>query len=186
MHSLSPSTALGGDEPRVDNIGSITITEVPFVAIASVAARLGGEKATATALKSYIGAAAPDAGKSLGKAPLLAFWTGPDQWMVTAPMETHELIADDLTAKVKGKASITEQSGAWVQFDVEGDGKVDMFERLSALPIRNMVAGDANRTRIEQLGCFVLHHGEKISILGPRASTGSLHHALLAAATSIS
>jgi len=56
---------------------------------------------------------------------------------------------------------------------------------LCALPIRQMGAGDANRTRIEQIGCFVLHHGDRISVLGPRASAGSLYHALIATATSI-
>jgi sarcosine oxidase subunit gamma len=49
-----------------------------------------------------------------------------------------------------------------------------------------MRAGDAQRTVIHHLGCYVLKRAaeDHIRILGPRASAGSLHHALLDAAHS--
>ena len=185
MHNLKPITALGGTEPRIDRIGGLTVTEVPAIAIASVATRLGGEKATAAALKKLIGAPLPGPGKTAGKAPMLAIWSGPDQWMVIAPLPEHELLADTIADAVKGKASVTEQSGAWVQFDVEGAAVLDFFERLSALPIRKMQAGDGERTRIEHLNAMVICHGARFSILGAGSSAGSLHHALVTAARSV-
>ncbi len=185
MHNLTASTSLGGANPASETIGKMTVSEVPFTALASISARLGGEDHTATMLKSFTGCEAPGPNKMTVSSGMNCFWTGQDQWMISAPMKTHELVASDLSKLAEGHASVTEQSGGWAQFDVSGDRLNDMFERLCALPIRQMNAGDANRTRIEQVGCFVLHHGDRISVLGPRSSAGSLFHALVCAAKSI-
>ena len=162
MHDLKPITALGGNEPQTDVIGTITIAENDGVALASVAARLGND---------------PEAG----------FWMGPDQWMVGAPMTTHEDLAEQLKSRFGNTASITEQSGAWVVFDVTGTTMRDMCELLCNVPIRRMQAGDVQRTMIHQMGCFVIRRkaDDHIRILGPRASAKSLHHVLLTAARSV-
>jgi len=185
VHSLKASTSLGGASAASETIGAMTITEVPFTALASVAARLGGEAHTAEMVKTFSGSDAPGVNKLTTSGDLVCFWTGADQWMIAAPMETHEEMASELAKLADGNASVTEQSGGWAQFDVSGENINEMFERLCALPIRNMGKGDANRTRIEQIGCFVLHHGDRVSIFGPRASAGSLYHALTAVAQSI-
>lgn len=185
MHNLVAATSLGGQTAATETIGTITVTEVPFTALASVSARIGGEAHTASMVKSFTGSDAPGVNKLSVNGDVVCYWVGADQWMIAAPMASHETMAADLQAMTDGKASVTEQSGGWGQFDVTGDNLNDMFERLCALPIRQMNAGDANRTRIEQIGCFVLHHGDRISVLGPRASAGSLYHALIATATSI-
>ena len=185
MHDLKPVTALGGLEPRVDQFDHITITENDTLALASVAARLGHEKTCHDVLKRILGTV-PAPGKAVLHDPESGFWTGPDQWMIGAPKATHELLADDLKLKFKDTASITEQSGAWVCFDLVGPGMPDVTERLCAVPIRKMQAGDAQRTVIHQLGCFVIRREDPnhLRILGPRASAGTLHHALVTAAKS--
>lgn len=76
--------------------------------------------------------------------------------MIGAPKTTHEDLADQLKSKLGSAASMTEQSGAWVTFDVMGRPMEDICERLCAVPIRKTVAGDAQRTVIHQQGCFVL------------------------------
>lgn len=186
MHDLTPTTALGGPQPCVDTIGTVTITENAGVALASVAARAGGEKKTAQVLKKLLGAV-PGPGRAQLNDPEAGFWMGPDQWMIGAPMETHELLADDLKAQLGDAASVTEQSGGWVVFDVTGAGMVDMMERICPAPVRRMVAGDAQRCTIHHLSCFVIRRAadDHVRILGPRASAGSLHHALVGAAQSV-
>ncbi len=186
MHDLTPVTALGGTTPRSDTIGGLTITENAGVALASVAARLGKEAACRKALAKVLGAV-PGPGKVQLNDPEAGFWMGPDQWMIGAPMATHELLADQLKAQMGDSASVTEQSGGWVVFDVVGDAVEDFSERLCALPIRQMASGDAQRTTIHHLGCFVIRRADDnhLRILGPRASAGSLHHALVAAAGSV-
>ncbi len=185
MHSLVAATSLGGASAASETFGTMTVTEVPFTALASVAARVGGEAHTSSMIKSFTGCEAPDVNKMTTSGDVVCFWTGADQWMIAAPMESHETMAAELQAKADGKASVTEQSGGWGQFDVTGNKLNEMFERLCALPIRQMGEGDANRTRIEQIGCFVLHHGDRVSVFGPRASAGSLFHALVTTAKSI-
>lgn len=186
MHNLRTITALGGTEARIDRFDHVTITENDGLALASVSARMGQEAACHAHLESLLGAV-PGPGRAVLHDPEAGFWMGPDQWMIGAPRDTHELLADDLKARLGDAASVTEQTGAWVCFDVIGPAMPDLCERVCAVPIRRMVAGDAVRTVIHQLGCFVLRRqkDDHIRILGPRASAQTLHHALMTAAHSV-
>lgn len=183
MHDLKPTPALGA---ATRTIGTVTIAENSNVALASVAARNGQLAACAAVLKSVLGAV-PDIGRAVCHDPEAGFWTGPDQWMIGAPMTTHEDLAGQLKSKLGDAASVTEQSGAWVVFDVTGAAMPQMCELLCNIPIRKMTAGDVRRTTIHQMGCFVIRReaDDHIRILGPRASAASLHHALISAATSV-
>jgi sarcosine oxidase subunit gamma len=184
VHDLKTVTALGGHEPRIDTFDHVTISENDGLALASVAARLGFEAQCQAHVKDRLGSV-PGPGKAAAHGSETGFWMGADQWMIGAPKATNELLADDLKAQVKETASVTEQTGAWVCFDLNGPGIVDVMERLCAVPIRRMRAGDAQRTLIHQLGCFVIRQEDAtLRILGPRASAGSLHHALIIAAHS--
>lgn len=185
MHRLPPTTALGGDGPRVDRIGRHVLEEVPDVPLASLASRSGQEQAAAAILGSLIGAAPPGPGGAAGTAELSAFWMGPDQWMVAGSPGNRELLADELAAAFAGNASVTEQSGAWARFDLSGEAVSEVLERLCALPVRKMTPGMANRTRIHGMGCFVICTPAGFSVLGPRSSADSLHHAMAGAMTSV-
>ncbi len=183
MHNLTPITALGADTPRIDTVAGVTCTEVSDLALASVAVRLGHEHAAAKSLKSLLNAEAPDVGKALLAQPYSAVWVGPDQWMVGADTASHELLADEVKTALGATASVTEQTDAWCCFDLMGDGIGGVMELLCNVNFRAMQSGDAARTSIHHLGCFVVcgdPHGF-VRILGPRASAGSLHHAIVAA-----
>lgn len=186
MHDLKQVTALGNAQARVDRFDHVTIAENDGLALASVAARRGRDKDCHAVLKKLLGAV-PGPGRAQLHDPEAGFWMGPDQWMIGAPRETHEMLADTLKNLLGDAASVTEQSGAWVTFDITGPAMPDLCERLCAVPIRTMTAGDAQRTIIHQLGCFVLRRADDdhIRVLGPRASAGTLHHALLTAAHSV-
>lgn len=185
MHDLKPITSLGETDPCVDLFDHVTIAENDGLALASVAARLGYETACHQVIEALLGAV-PAPGKAQLHDPEAGFWMGPDQWMIGAPKTTHKDLADQLKSKLGSAASVTEQSGAWVTFDVTGPDMEYICERLCAVPIRKMVAGDAQRTVIHQQGCFVLRRAtqDHIRILGPRASAATLHHALITAAQS--
>jgi len=186
VHDLVQITALGGTQARVDRFDHITIAENDGVALASVAARMGREKECHAVLKKLLGDV-PGPGRAQLHDPEAGFWMGPDQWMLGAPRETHEMFADTLKGLLGDAASVTEQTGAWVCFDITGAAMHEMCERLCAVPIRRMTTGDTQRTVIHQLGCFVLRRTaqDHIRIFGPRASAGTLHHALMTAAQSV-
>ncbi len=181
MHDLVAITALGGSDPRVDTVGSVTCTEVPAVALASVAARADREAEASKALAKLIGVSTPDVGQFAGDV-VSAFWTGPDQWMVEAPFDTHEELAHETKNSVGDTASVSEQTDAWTRFDLEGSGVLAVLELLCILDCRKMETGKAARTSIHHLGCFVLcRAANSFSLYGPRSSAGSLHHAIVAA-----
>lgn len=180
-------TPLGGHEPRVDTHGKISIAEVTDRALASFTCRLGKEARAKKALHAYLSIALPDAGRMNSSETFDVFWTGPDQWMVCAPHETHETLAAEIAKAAKDTASITEQNDAWCRFDLTGEGLVHAFERLCPINMRAAQNGDATRTTIDHMGCFVLVRSrEHITVLGPRSSAESLHHTLLTAIKSVS
>ncbi len=183
MHDLPPITPLGGTEPQSVTVAGLTCTEQCDLALASVAARLGKEKNCAAALKHLLGLEAPGAGKALLSAPYSAVWAGPDQWMLGADIATHEDIAARVKDALKDSASVTEQTDAWCCFDLSGEGIAPVMELLCNIDMRRMTSGDATRTTIHHLGCFVVcgDPDSFLRILGPRASAGSLHHAVLTA-----
>jgi sarcosine oxidase subunit gamma len=119
-------TALGHDAAEVVAIGSYQITERFDVALASVAVRRGQDKAFAAAAKKagvpLPGASAHEAGKAFS-----AFWVTPEMWFVEADFATHEDIVAHLKPAFGETASITEQTDAWVRFDVAGAGLVALF-----------------------------------------------------------
>jgi sarcosine oxidase subunit gamma len=186
VHDLQPITALGGASPREDTIGTTTLTEQPGIALASVAARMGHEDGCKRHLKDVLGAV-PGPGKVQLHDPEAGLWMGPDLWMVSAPFATHEDLADQLKQRFGNTASVTEQTDAWVCFDLQGPGMEDVMERLCAIDIRAMQTGDGTRTTIDHLGCFVLRRdpADWVRILGPRSAAGSLHHALVTAMHSV-
>ncbi len=181
MHDLVAITALGGSERHVDTVGTVKCTEVPGVALASVAARAGREAEAHKALAKLIGASAPDVGRYGGDV-VSAFWTGPDQWMVEAPFDTHEELAHLTKDCVGDTASVSEQTDAWTRFDLEGADVLAVLELLCNLDCRKKGAGETARTSIHHLGCYVLFRSTALfSLYGPRSSAGSLHHAIVAA-----
>lgn len=181
MHDLIPITPLGAANARVETHGPVTLTEVIDRALASVAARAGREADTAAQLADLIGEA-PPAPARLSGIELTAFWMAPDQWMIEAPLASHEDLGAQIVATSDGAMSVTEQTDAWCRFDLTGDGLPDVFERLCPADTRAFAGGEALRTAIDHMGCFLLCRAAgHFSVLGPRSSAGSLHHALLTA-----
>jgi sarcosine oxidase subunit gamma len=183
VHDLAPLTTLGGVTARVDTHGGVTLSENTGHALASVAARRGQEAACNAHLEALLEGPAPDPGKCRLHDPEVAFWIAPDQWMVCAPFDTHEDLAARLTARFGHTASITEQSDVWACFDLKGPDMGAVMELCCNIDLAQMQTGDATRTTIHHLGCYVLRQDppNHLRIFGPRASAPSLHHALLTA-----
>ena len=178
-HRLKPLTPLGHASPQTDTIGPITITENVSMALASVATRQGRDADVSNAAQTLtITLPIP------GHASDTALWLAPDQWLIEAPFATHEDIVAYLKPAFGDAASVTEQTDAWVRFDLSGPDLHTMLERLCNLDTRAMQPGHATRTVIEHLGCYVICRSDHFTILGPRSSAKSLHHALITAAKS--
>lgn len=178
-------TALGAREAAVVTAGPLTITERFDVALASVAARRGRMADLAKAAQAA-GVPLPETSRHTGGAPYSTFWVAPEMWFVEAPFATHELIADLLKAALGDAASITEQTDAWVAYDLAAADLAPLMERLCNLDFASAPDGFATRTVIEHLGCYLIRQGSgAVRIYGPRSSAQSLLHALEAAAAAV-
>lgn len=178
MASLQEMTALGAAAPAVVTIGPVTITERMDVALASVAARRGRMADLAKAAQAA-GVPLPGPAAHLGGAPYNAFWVAPEMWFVEAPFASHELIADQLKAALGDAASVTEQTDAWVVFDLAAPDLAPLMERLCNVDFAAVADGHATRTVIEHLGCYLVRQGRgALRLFGPRSSARSLLHAL--------
>ena len=117
---------------------------------------------------------------------LAAFWLAPDMWMIEAPFATHEDICGFLRGHMDGAASVTEQTDAWVRFDLAGQNLPALMERLCNVDLTAAPQGFATRTVIDHLGCYLIKHAEAdLTLYGPRSSAQTLHHALSVAAGSL-
>ncbi|MGV8986942.1 MAG: sarcosine oxidase subunit gamma [Cypionkella sp.] len=182
---LKPLTALGHDAPLMDSIGPWTLTERADVALASIALRRGREDEVQT-LAAKADLPLPAAALSASGPVYGTFWMTPGMWMVEAPFASHEDIRAELLVLFGDAASITEQTDAWVRFDLAGEGLVRLFERLSNFDLASAPAGSATRTVMEHLGCYLIKRSEVlVTVYAPRSSAGSLHHALVVAAKSV-
>lgn len=178
-------TALGHDAAEVVQIGPYRIAERFDVALASLAVRRGQDAAFAAAAKT-LGVPLPAASRYAAGTPFSAFWTTPEMWFVEADFATHEDIVATLKPAFGETASITEQTDAWVRFDVTGEGLVALFERLSNLDLATLADGYATRTVIEHLGVYLIRHSAvSVALYGPRSSAQGLLHALEVTAKSV-
>lgn len=184
-HGLKPLTALGHDAPEMVEIGPYRVVERFDVALASLAVRRGCDGDVARAAKAaqlpLPGPMQAESGPVWG-----SFWMTPDMWMVEAPFASHEDIATHLKTIFGDAASITEQTDAWVRFDISAPDPMPLFERLSNTDLATAQAGFASRTVIEHLGCYLIKRAvDEITLYGPRSSAKSLLHALEVAARSV-
>jgi sarcosine oxidase subunit gamma len=182
---LKPLTALSADAPLVEQIGPWTITERADVALASVAIRRGRE-AEVRAAAAKAGLPLPGPARAEAAAVYGAFWMTPEMWMIEAPFATHADIRTALRGVFGEAASITEQTDAWVRFDLAGVGLERLFERLSNVDLARAPDGFAARTAIDHLGCYLIRRAAgQVTLYGPRSSAESLHHAVTVAARSV-
>lgn len=182
--ALETITALGARAPRTDRIGEVMIAENPDVALASVTGRRGHDLAASEALAVALPG---PGGHATGAEGMGALWLAPGSWMIEAPLRRGDDLAARVKAAVGAAASVTDQTDAWICFDIDAADAGSLFERLCPLDTRRMDSGSCSRSIIEHIGCLVVcrDRNQRFSILGPRSSAGSLHHALVAAAAAL-
>ncbi len=178
-------TALGHEEAQVVAIGPYQITERCDVVLASLALRRGQDAAFAAAAHK-LGLPLPSASTHAAGPVFSAFWATPEMWFVEADFASHEDIVAHLKPAFGEAASITEQTDAWVRFDVTGAPLAALFERLTNLDLSSLPDGFASRTVIEHLGVYLIRRSASAVVLyGPRSSAQGLLHALEVTAKSV-
>ncbi|MBP6738115.1 MAG: sarcosine oxidase subunit gamma [Rhodobacteraceae bacterium] len=182
---LKPLTALGHEAPETVQIGTLRIIERFDVALASLAQRRGQEAAFAKA-SAGLGLPLPGPARAEAGPVLAAFWVAPEMWLVEAPFASHEDIVAALKPVFGESASLTEQTDAWVRFDLSAPDLAPLLARLTNIDWPQAPVGYASRTVIEHLGVYLIRRAEGMATLyGPRSSAASLLHALEVTARSL-
>ena len=155
------------------------------MALASLAVRRGQNAAFGAAAQAA-GVPLPPASSHAAGTVFSAFWVTPEMWFIEADFAGHEDITSHLKPAFGETASITEQTDAWVRFDVAGSGLAALFERLTNLDLATLPDGFASRTVIEHLGVYLIKRSAtEVVLYGPRSSAQGLLHALEVTAQSV-
>ena len=176
MTDLTPLTPLGGTSARIDKIGTLTITEITDRALASVMQRKGGDVASGFAALGFD--AAPGTMTMREAKGSMAWWMGPDQWMVDAPLAQAGAWAKLVKEAMGEAASVTDQTEGFCRFDISGAKSIDLLQRLCGLDVETMDPGSAQRTQLHHMACVVMRTEAGWTVLGAHSAAGSLHHAL--------
>jgi sarcosine oxidase subunit gamma len=104
------------------------------------------------------------------------FWMARNQWMIERPELQDPNWATRLASAQVG--FVTEQTGAWAHFDLEGPSLELVLQRLTNVDGARWVDSVAIRTSMHHLGVFVVCRESVISIYGPRSSADSLARAV--------
>lgn len=179
MTDLVPLTALGTDTARAVTQGVLTLRENPGLALASVALRQGSQT------PRPMGLDLPGPGGWVAGEGLAALWTGPGQWMLMAEGRAEQGFAQSVSATLQG-CSVTDQTDAWVAFDITSGAGQDpiaaLLARLVNLDTDRLGPGSATRTWLHHMGVIVIRPAaDRVTILGTRSAAGSLWHALATA-----
>ncbi|MEO6298324.1 MAG: sarcosine oxidase subunit gamma [Paracoccaceae bacterium] len=182
---MKPLTALGNDAPETHEIGPYRIVERLDVALASVAARRGRDDDLARAADD-VGLPLPAPARFAAGTVYSAFWVAPQMWFVEADYASHQDIVGMLKPALGDAASLTEQTDAWVRFDISSADLTPLFERLSNVDLTLVPTGFASRTVIDHLGCYLVKRAaDQVTVYGPRSSAASLLHMLEVTARSV-
>lgn len=132
----------------------VTIAERVGLGLATVAARKGHVEALKQAVADAYGVELPDDSRIV-QGPQASFvGYGPGQWLAVSETLGSEALASDLAQRLKGLASISDQSGGRTVLRISGPRARDVLAK--GLPIdlhpRAFAAGDAATSTISLMG----------------------------------
>ena len=175
MTNLLPITALGASAPPSQQFGVHTMRENNGLALVSLAVVRG------TPPPTPFGLTLPAAGNCAMQDDYTAFWTSPDQWIITA----ENLGETDFAATVQNEvpnARLTEQTDGWVAFEItaETDDQIGaVLTRVANLPQSDVAVGKAVRTGFDHMTIFLVRRSEnQVTVMVMRTLAVTLWHAL--------
>lgn len=159
--------------------GEIRLSENQSNALLSFSVPAADENATKTVISKIYDLTLPEP-ESLAANPkgISVFWMSRYQWMFEQPY----LVDPDwvLNTKLRQYGCVTEQTDAWVRFDLAGPRLSHILCRLANVAQNRYEPGAAIRSVIHHLGVYlVCSDKSKIAVYGPRSGADTLAEALV-------
>ena len=143
----------------------VTVTERVELGLASVEMRKGQRDALRTSVRETYGVALPEGSTvALGK-DVMFIGTGPGQWLAVSQALANEDLAADLAAKLKGLASVADQSSGRGTLRLSGPRARDVLAKGLAIDLdpRVFPAGSATTSTLAHMGVLVWREGDEES-----------------------
>jgi sarcosine oxidase subunit gamma len=182
---LSPVTR-PGSLPAKKTVGAYQLTVAKPRHILSIACSTQGREEFGQWLETEYGLALPNPGRLAAKDGVTILSSAQNQWFLEQQGDIAVDLPVVLERALSGMASVTEQTGGWVRFEINGPSLADLLCRLCPVDPVDMSADEVARTKIHHIGCLVWRDEPGLAVLGPRSTAGSLWHALAEAAMSAS
>jgi sarcosine oxidase subunit gamma len=135
LQSLSAldGVAVPGRFGKSEDVPGVVISERVGLGLATVACRKGGALSLQSAVAETYGVDLPDSSR-VGRGSAVSFiGYGPGQWLAISALLQNEALARDLAARLKGLASVSDQSGGRTVLRVSGPRARDVLAK--GLPI---------------------------------------------------
>ena len=172
--------------PSAERNGAYQIAVATPRHIHSIACGLQHQERLSQWLRTGYGLALPDPGHMATKNGVTILSSAQDQWFLEQEGNITDEVSTPLEHALSGIASVTEQTGGWVRFEIRGPKLTKVFSRLCPLDAEQMDKDKVARTNIHHIGCLVWPVGPGFAVMGPRSMARSLWHTLKDAALSAS
>jgi sarcosine oxidase subunit gamma len=176
-----------GRHGRKDGAAAVTVSELPFLAAASVTLRAGQGAALSQALQGALGLASPARPGCAASGGTTLVWTGPGQWLALRqgldPVARFGF-ASDLAATLGAAASVTDLCGARAVLRMAGSGVRATLAKLVPIDLHDDVfpPGAAALTVASHIGVALWRVGQEWHIACYRSFGQALAEAVLEAA----
>jgi sarcosine oxidase subunit gamma len=159
-------------------VGSVTIAEVRYQTITSVAPFKGQQKTVSAALKDALGFGLPAVGRTVGKSDVRLMWAGQGlTFVMNAPVPDLARLA-----------AVTDQSDGWAAVSISGAGVEDVLARLMPLDLRSATfkTGHTARTMVAHMTASVTRtSAQTFELMVMRSMVVTLMHDLDDAAKAV-
>jgi sarcosine oxidase subunit gamma len=145
-----------------DAAPGVTIAERANLGLATVAARKGQDGALTAAVRETYGVDLPAQSVTARGETMCFIGYGPGQWLVVSDTLGHEALAENLATRLKGLASVSDQSGGRAVLRVSGPRARDVLAKGLAVDLdpRVFPADGAVTSTMSHMGVQLWRGGE--------------------------
>ena len=131
--------ALPGRYGKTDGASGVTIAERTNIGLATVACRKGQDDGLKASVREAYGVDLPLTSKMARGKTVSFIGTGPGQWLAVSKSLENQALADDLIARLKGLASIVDQSDGRAVIRLSGPRARDVLAKGLAIDLDSRV-----------------------------------------------
>lgn len=158
FHSLATPGRYG----KTDGAAGVTIAERTGLGLATVEVRKGQDEALKTAVRKAYGLDLPEGSIATPGKKVSFIGTGPGQWFAVSETLANEALAEALTGKLQGLASVSDQSSGRAVLRLSGPRARDTLAKGLAIDLdpRVFPAASAATSTLSHMGVLVWREGE--------------------------